>query len=144
MEEKTNEHQERQQEEQEKREEPSKQGKPERPEKADKTKEQKEPDKPTKEDTPDEKDSGPPLLDEPIRVKDYIYLNMLTLEGKAWAYMDLIAHPETQKHQKDMVQAKLAIDTIDALYKIIEEHLTSDQRKDLQTRLTNLRLNFVK
>jgi hypothetical protein len=86
----------------------------------------------------------PPLLDEPIQVKDYIYLNILTLEGKAWAYMDLIAHPETQKHQKDMVQAKLAIDTIDALFKIVEEHLTSDQKKDLQTRLTNLRLNFVK
>jgi hypothetical protein len=77
-------------------------------------------------------------------VKDYIYLNMLTLEGKAWAYMDLIAHPETQKHTKDMAQAKLAIDTIDALFKIIEGHLNDDQRKDLQTRLTNLRLNFVK
>jgi hypothetical protein len=86
----------------------------------------------------------PQLLDEPIKVKDYIYLNILTLEGKAWAYMDKIAHPETQKHQKDMEQAKLAIDTIDLLYKQLETHLTSDQKKDLQTRLANLRLNYVK
>jgi hypothetical protein len=85
-----------------------------------------------------------PLLDEPIQVKDYIYLNILTLEGKAWAYMDLIAHPETQKHVKDLNQAKLAIDTIDTLFKIVQEYLTHEQKKDLQTRLTNLRLNFVK
>ena len=86
----------------------------------------------------------PQLLDEPIKVKDYIYLNILTLEGKAWAYMDKIAHPETQKHQKDLDQAKLAIDTIDLLYKQMEAHLTNDQKKDLQTRITNLRLNYVK
>jgi len=84
------------------------------------------------------------LLEEPIKVKDYIYLNILTLEGKAWAYLDLIAHPETQKHQKDMEQAKLAIDSIDALFKQLEPHLTDEQKKDLQTRLTNLHLNFVK
>lgn len=100
-----------------------------------------------KQDKPDEKekqDQGPELLDEPIKVKDYIYLNILTLEGKAWAYLDLIAHPETQKHQKDLDQARLAIDTIDVLYKTVESQLTDDQKKDLQTRLTNLRLNFVK
>lgn len=93
-----------------------------------------------------EKTTAPeqPLLDEPIQVKDYIYLNILTLEGKAWAYMDLIAHPETQKHLKDLDQARLAIDTIDTLFKTVQEYLTNEQKKDLQTRLTNLRLNFVK
>jgi hemolysin activation/secretion protein len=122
-----------QQNEQQKVDELKKQGKPESPAESEKQE---------KSEKPDEQE--PLLLDEPIKVKDYIYLNMLTLEGKAWAYMDLIAHPETQKHTKDMAQAKLAIDTIDALFKIIEGHLNDDQRKDLQTRLTNLRLNFVK
>ena len=84
------------------------------------------------------------LLDEPIQVKDYLYLTLLSLESKAWAYMDLIAHPETQKHKKDMGEAKLAIDAMDALFKTIEQGLTPDQKKDIQTRLTNLRLNFVK
>jgi len=122
------------------------QEKPARSEKVDEPKEKKEQnsDKPEQQEKPGEQEKGPPLLDEPIKVLDYIYLNMLTLEGKAWAYMDLIAHPETQKHLKDMDQAKIAIDTIDILYKTVEEHLTDDQKKDLKTRLTNLRLNFVK
>ncbi|MBN2620194.1 DUF1844 domain-containing protein [candidate division WOR-3 bacterium] len=121
---------------------PDKPEKPEKPVKSEQREKQEAQEKHEKPEQPGEQE--PPLLDEPIKVKDYIYLNMLTLEGKAWAYMDLIAHPETQKHQKDMAQAKLAIDTIDALFRIIEGHLNDDQKKDLQTRLTNLRLNFVK
>ena len=85
-----------------------------------------------------------PLLDEPIKVRDYIYLTLLSLEGKAWAYLDFVVHPETQKHKKDINEAKLAIDAIDVLFKAVEDQLTPDQKKDLQTRLTNLRLNFAK
>ncbi len=84
------------------------------------------------------------LLEEPIKVSDIIYLNILSLEGKAWAYMDLVVHPETQKHKKDIEEAKLAIDTIDILYKTVEQQLSPEQKKDIQTRLTNLRLNFAK
>jgi hypothetical protein len=109
------------------------------PDTADKQEDQQKPDQSSA-----KEQQEPQLLDEPIKVQDYIYLNILTLEGKAWAYMDKIAHPETQKHQKDMAQAKLAIDTIDILFKQLEPHLTDDQKKDLQTRMTNLRLNYVK
>jgi len=86
----------------------------------------------------------PQLLDEPVRVNDYVYLMILSLEGKAWAYMDLVVHPETQKHKKDPEQAKLAIDAIEVLYKTVEGQLSPEQKKDIQTRLTNLRLNFAK
>ena len=90
------------------------------------------------------KEEKPHLLDEPVKVNDYIYLMILSLEGKAWAYMDLVVHPETQKHRKDLEQAKLAIDAIEALYKIVEGQLSPEQKKDIQARLTNLRLNFAK
>ena len=92
----------------------------------------------------DKKKEELPLLDEPIKVKDYVFLTLLSLEGKAWAYIDFVTHPETQKHKKDINEAKLAIDAMDVLYKIIEEQLSVEQKKDLQTRLTNLRLNFAK
>jgi hypothetical protein len=69
---------------------------------------------------------------------------ILSLESKAWAYLDLVAHIETQKHKKDLSEAKLAIDAIDALYKIYEDQWSVDEKKDIQIRLTNLRLNFVK
>jgi hypothetical protein len=85
-----------------------------------------------------------PLLDEPLKIRDYVYLTLLSLEGKAWAYLDLVVHPETQKHKKDLNEAKLAIDTMDVLYKAVEQELSTEQKKDLQNRLTNLRLNFAK
>lgn len=84
------------------------------------------------------------LLDEPIEIKDIVYMTILSLESKAWAYLDLVAHPETQKHQKDPEQAKTAIDAIEALYKTIEAGLDPAEKKDIQVRLTNLRLNFAK
>ncbi|KPK71890.1 hypothetical protein AMJ87_06285 [candidate division WOR_3 bacterium SM23_60] len=84
------------------------------------------------------------LLNEPIKVRDYVYFTILSLEGKAWAFMDFIVHPETQKHEKDLTQAKLAIDAMDALFKLAENELTSEQKKDVQNRMTNLRLNFAK
>lgn len=91
-----------------------------------------------------EQHEEPILLDEPIKVKDIVYMTILSLESKAWAYLDLVAHPETQKHKKDTNEAKTAIDAIDALFKIIEADLDSTEKKDIQVRLTNLRLNFAK
>lgn len=84
------------------------------------------------------------LLEEPVPVKDILIMTILSLEGKAWAYLGLIGHPETQKIKKDLNEAKLAIDAIDALFKLIEPLLNNEEKKDIQTRLTNLRLNFVK
>lgn len=92
----------------------------------------------------DEKEPQPRLLDEPIKIIDYVYLTLLSLETKAWAYLDFVVHPETQKHKKDLNEARLAIDAINALFKIVEEQLNPEQKKDIQTRLTNLRLNFAK
>ena len=86
----------------------------------------------------------PKLLDEPIKIKDIIYMTILSLESKAWAYLDLVAHPETKRHKKDPGEAKAAIDAIDALYKTIEGNLDPSEKKDIQVRLTNLRLNFAK
>ena len=85
----------------------------------------------------------PKPLDTPIRVKDIVYMTIVSLESKAWAYLDLVAHPETQKHHKDLAEAKAAIDCMDALYRTIEPSLDPDEKKDIQVRLTNLRLNFV-
>jgi hypothetical protein len=84
------------------------------------------------------------LLDEPIPIKDIVHMTILSLESKAWAYLDLVVHPETQKHQKDLKEAKVAIDAIDALYKVLESYLDPEEKKDIQMRLTNLRLNFAK
>ncbi|UCG30209.1 MAG: DUF1844 domain-containing protein [candidate division WOR-3 bacterium] len=86
----------------------------------------------------------PKLLDQPIKAKEIIYMMILSLEGKAWAYLDKVAHAETQKHQKDTGEAKVAIDAIEALFSVIEPGLEAAEKNDIQVRLTNLRLNFAK
>uniref|UniRef100_A0A7C4XBE0 DUF1844 domain-containing protein n=1 Tax=candidate division WOR-3 bacterium TaxID=2052148 RepID=A0A7C4XBE0_UNCW3 len=91
-----------------------------------------------------EKKEEQKLLDEPVPVKEILLMTILSLEGKAWAYLGLISHPETQKPKKDLNEAKLAIDSIDAIFKLIESSLSPEEKKDIQVRLTNLRLNFVK
>lgn len=83
-------------------------------------------------------------LKEPIKVKDLLLVTMYSLEGKAWAYLGLVAHPETKKPKKDIGEAKIAIDAIETLYKIIKTELNDEEKKDLELRLSNLRLNFVK
>jgi len=83
-------------------------------------------------------------LDKPVLVKDILLMTIFSLEGKAWAYLGLTAHPETQKPEKDLNQAKLAIDSIDAIYKILEPSLSDEEKKEIQVSLTNLRLNFVR
>lgn len=94
--------------------------------------------------TENNKKEEPKLLDEPVKIKDLIFMTLYSLEGKAWAYLGLTSHPETQKPKKDLEEAKLAIDSIDALYKLVENKLELEEKKDIQVRLTNLRLNFVK
>lgn len=106
--------------------------------------ESKEQESETKKDQEMPQKEGPKLLDTPIKVKEIIYMTILSLESKTWAYLDLVAHPETQKHHKDSQEAKTAIDAIEALYKIIEASLGPEEKKDIQLRLTNLRLNFAK
>lgn len=102
------------------------------------------PDNEKKENNKETEQEAPKLLDKPIKVKEIVYMTILSLESKAWAYLDLVVHPETQKHQKDAQEARAAIDAIDALYKVVEAELSKDEKKDIQVRLTNLKLNFAK
>jgi hypothetical protein len=94
--------------------------------------------------TEEPKKTEPKLLDEPVKIKELLFMTMYSLEGKAWAYLGLTGHPETQKPLKDLAEARLAIDAIDALYRLIEPGLELEEKKDIQIRLTNLRLNFSK
>ena len=82
-------------------------------------------------------------LEEPIPVKDIILMYLYTLEGKAWAYLGLTGHPETGKPKKDLAEAKIAIDAIVSLLKIVENMLSPDEKREIQDQLTNLRLNFA-
>jgi hypothetical protein len=91
----------------------------------------------------EERPEQKPREAEPLRVKDLIMVLIAELSNKAWAYMEKIAHPETGQPKKDLVQAKLAIDTIESLLEVVRAHLNEGEIRSVESTLANLRINFV-
>lgn len=68
------------------------------------------------------------------------------LASDAWARLGLIANPATGKVEKDIAQARVAIDCVAALIGVIdtaEGKLPESLRGDLRRVLNDLRINFV-
>jgi hypothetical protein len=65
------------------------------------------------------------------------------LAGQTWRKMGLVVDPQTNKVEKDMDQARVAIDCFQLILKRIEGNLTEDEKKKLTGLLSDLQLNFV-
>jgi hypothetical protein len=65
------------------------------------------------------------------------------LADQAWRKMGLIADPRTNKVEKDMSQAKTAINCFQFMLKELETHLTEDEKNKLNNVLSDLQINFV-
>jgi len=65
------------------------------------------------------------------------------LGAHAWQWMGLIKNPVTGQMEKDLAQAKVAIDTISALAHQLEDKLEPSEREELRSLLSNLQINFV-
>jgi hypothetical protein len=61
----------------------------------------------------------------------------------AWRKMGLLVDPKSGKIEKDMVQAKVAIDTVGFIIEKLEGRLQDQEMRELRTLLSNLQLNFV-
>lgn len=79
---------------------------------------------------------------ENITVVDVVIDFMVSTSSLAYRSMG-IPHEVNEKH-KDMEQARLAIDCIDALLKTAGDRLPEEAQKPLSGTLDNLKLNFVK
>jgi hypothetical protein len=66
------------------------------------------------------------------------------LSERAWVAMGMVADPGTGRIQPDFADAQLAIDALGDLTGRLQPHLDAAQRREVQTELTNLRLNFVR
>jgi len=92
-----------------------------------------------------------PRSGEEVRLEDllppdlysYLLLVVQMLAGQAWVYLGLTLNPRTGAITRDLDQARLAIDTISWLLERIGEHIKEDEKRALETLLTNLRLNYV-
>ncbi|MCX6347818.1 MAG: DUF1844 domain-containing protein [Actinobacteria bacterium] len=74
--------------------------------------------------------------------KDIIVQFMISLSSMAYKKMGLPIG--TNDKYKSKEQAKLAVDSFDALLKVLNEEITERERENLLASLTNLQMNFVK
>ncbi len=74
--------------------------------------------------------------------KDIIVQFMMSLSSMAYKKMGLPLG--TNDKYKDKAQAKLAVDSFNALLKVLNEEITEKERENLLASLTNLQMNFVK
>ena len=77
-----------------------------------------------------------------LTTKDIITQMMMSLSSLAYKKMGIPAGVNDKF--KDKQQAKLAVDSFDALLKIIMEEVSAEEKENLKASLSNLQLNFVK
>jgi hypothetical protein len=79
-----------------------------------------------------------------VNVQKVIQVFVTELGQVAWQKMGLQANPFTNRVEKDIEQARLAIDACGALAERLLPHLAAQEARSLQVLLTDLRLNFVR
>jgi len=77
-----------------------------------------------------------------LSARDIIVQFMMSLSSMAYKKMGLPIG--TNDKYKSKEQAKLAIDSFDALLKVLNDEVTEKERENLMASLTNLQMNFVK
>jgi len=76
-------------------------------------------------------------------VWDILKAFIFTLSENAWRWMGLVVNPITQKPERDMEQARVAIDCVDLLIQKLEGKLSWEETKNFKEILANLQMNFV-
>jgi hypothetical protein len=77
-------------------------------------------------------------------VYDILGLAVGLLQEQAWQRMGIRLAPGAKEVEKDMVQAKIAIDTIVFISDQLAPHLGEDERKALRGLVGDLQINFVR
>lgn len=65
------------------------------------------------------------------------------LAARAWEAMGLLPNPETKQIERMLDDAQLAIDAVAALTGVIRDRIPDAERREIDTLLANLRINFV-
>jgi hypothetical protein len=75
---------------------------------------------------------------------DYRFLALvMSLATAAWSQLGKIAHPVTQKIEKDIDQAKVSIDFLRMLLEKTQGNLKPKEQELLRNTVTDLELNFA-
>jgi hypothetical protein len=88
--------------------------------------------------TPEEEQMLPPM-----DVYGLLKTTISLLSNAAWAWMGLTPSPFTGQMEKDLNQAKIAIDSVAYLAGQVESHLGDAERREMQNVVSMLRVNYV-
>ena len=66
------------------------------------------------------------------------------MAATAWQYMGLQVNPATGKVEKDLIQARIAVDTVVFLGDKIHPHLSESERREIRSLIGDLQVNFVR
>jgi len=80
---------------------------------------------------------------EAISTRELLVWMLGVLGAKAWQGMGLVPNPGSGKIEKDLGDAKIAIDAFAAVLDAIRPQLDAQVQRDTEALLTTLRLNFV-
>jgi hypothetical protein len=69
------------------------------------------------------------------------FLSLMAM--KAWEGMGLVASPMTGKTEKNLEDARLAIDAYAAVFELLRVRVDDGARREMENALTMLRVNFV-
>ena len=83
--------------------------------------------------------AGLPPIDIYSLLKSFIAM----LNAQTWQWLGLVKNPATGNLDKDLAQAKVAIDTISLLIDKLGTNLNPSEQREMQSLLSDLRINFV-
>ena len=79
----------------------------------------------------------------PKDIYSSIQMMIASLGQQAWLYMGMQTNPMTGAIEKDLKQAKIAIDCVTAMIEVIKPHVADQQKLELETLKQNLQLNLI-
>lgn len=79
-----------------------------------------------------------------VTVQGVLRFAIEMLSNRAWVSMGLTPNPMTGKIEKDIAEAKRAIDILGDLARHAEPGAEPDERRDLRNMLADLRVNFIR
>lgn len=87
-------------------------------------------------------EQGPPPLE--VTVQGVLRFAIDMLSNHAWASMGLIPNPTNGKIERNLDEARRAIDVLADLARHAEAEAEPDEKRDLRNMLADLRVNFIR
>ena len=78
-----------------------------------------------------------------LDINELVELFIMLLSEKAWRYIGLRVDPRTNKINKDLIKARVAIDCIISLVDKIDSNVDNAEVESLRRLITDLQLNYA-